>query len=70
MNPTTRIQTTEYGKLEGGIVTVVLIDRGLLDNNMSDYSRFHRRHRIGAGDSESTSPEIEDFWCANESLSH
>ena len=27
------------------------------------------KKRLGAGRSESTSPEIEDFWCANESQS-
>jgi hypothetical protein len=30
-------------------------------------STIRRRQQVGVGDSESTSPEIEDFWCADES---
>jgi hypothetical protein len=41
---------------------------GLVGENKPDQT-LRRRHRVGVGDSESTSPEIEDFWCADESRS-
>jgi hypothetical protein len=41
---------------------------GLVGENKPGQT-LRRRHRVGVGDSESTSPEIEDFWCADESRS-
>ena len=57
MNPTVQIQTIKYEQPVDDIVTVTLINRGLLDNNTSDYGWFHCRYRVGVGDSEFTPVE-------------
>ena len=38
------------------------------DLNAAKNILYRGLKQVGAGRSESTSPEIEDFWCANESL--